>query len=137
MVVYHDQMVLMMDLDLTDLTMLQDKITLQASDLMSRELEGITLEVVLELQDPMLKLQDRIMELQGPTMLLQDPIMELQDPIMDLQGPIMESQDQILEPLGLIMKCQDLILAFLDLILVSPDPTIDLDRTIHQDQIQA
>ena len=130
MVVYHDQMVLMMDLDLTDLTMLQDKITLQASDLMSRELEGITLEVVLELQD-------RIMELQGPTMLLQDPIMELQDPIMDLQGPIMESQDQILEPLGLIMKCQDLILAFLDLILAFPDPTIDLDRTIHQDQIQA
>ena len=36
MVEYHDQMVLMMDSDQPDLTMLQDKITLQASDLMSR-----------------------------------------------------------------------------------------------------
>merc|ERR1719411_2118913 len=57
MVEYHDQMVLMMDSDLTDLTMLQDKITLQASDLMSREQGEITWDPV-QAPDPPLDPQD-------------------------------------------------------------------------------
>ena len=87
MVEYHDQMVLMMD---SDLTMLQDKITLQASDLMSREHGGITWDLIL---------------------VLQDPIMESQDPVMEPQDPMLESRDQVLEPQDLTLGFQDQMLA--------------------------
>jgi len=108
MVEYHDQMVLMMDSDLTDLTMLQDKITLQASDLMSREHGELTLDL-MQAPDPILVSQDLMLEFQDPMLESQDPILESQDPIQGFLDPMLELQDPIM---------------------------LDSDQTTHQDQIQ-
>jgi len=151
MVEYHDQMVLMMDSDLTDLTMLRDKTTLQASDLMPREHGETTLDLtqapdpILEFQDPILEFQDpmpesqdlilgflgRILESQDQTLDFQDPMPQFQDLPLGSQDLILESQDPILDP-------QDLTLEFLDPMLEFQDPImLDLDQITHPDQIQA
>ena len=144
MVEYHDQMVLMMDSDLTDLTMLRDKTTLQASDLMPREHGETTLDLtqapdpILEFQDPMPESQDlilgflgRILESQDQTLDFQDPMPQFQDLPLGSQDLILESQDPILDP-------QDLTLEFLDPMLEFQDPImLDLDQITHPDQIQA